>query len=165
MEFQTLEIWPTSAQGCDLWWSQEVMVRSSLFYLFLQLPFKLKTRNPHSHHSCKSQKALLSVEMTITEKRKPSKDFWVGQWHDQICAWWNAEDREDRQKPLLSLFIPSFTSVCNSIYSTPMICWAQSDHKAWTLVRKTDDEWLTKGTKSLQIVMRYTEGYKQQPVW
>lgn len=50
-------------------------MRSSLFYLFLQLPFKLKTRNPHSHHSCKSQKALLSVEMTITEKRKPSKDF------------------------------------------------------------------------------------------
>lgn len=45
--------------------------------------------------------------MTITEN-KTIKRFLAGQWHHQICAWWNAEDLEERQKSLLHSLIPSF---------------------------------------------------------
>ena len=74
------------------------------------------------------------------------KSCWVSRWllqkienHQRILS--RAVTRSDlcleeysgprrQTEALLSSFIPSFISLCSSMYLTPIICWAHSDRKA-----------------------------------
>jgi hypothetical protein len=123
----------TFAETFELSLGQEILTRSSFFYLLLQFQFKLKILNLYSHHNYNSQKGLLSVKIAIIKDGKLWKDF--KQDNDMLHVLWNGEDLGDGQKPQPCSFNLPFI-----LYATVFIQHLHELNSRWLWSSDSSDE-------------------------